>query len=77
MPINVFGDISKISEHKIDTSLFAQKPYLRINYIETDIEDFDLKNQYRIKILPFAINIHEAASKDYVVGAKIFGVNES
>ena len=67
MPINVFGNSSNNSEHKIDTSLFVQKPYLRTNYMEANIEeDIDLKNQYRIKNLPDAISIREAASKNYV-----------
>ena len=67
MPINVFGNSSKNSEQKIDTSLFVQKPYLRTNYIEANIEeDIDLKNQYRIKNLPDPISIREAASKNYV-----------
>ena len=56
------------SDNKIDTSLFVQKPYLRTNYIEANIEeDIDLKNQYRIKNLPDPISIREAASKKYVV----------
>ena len=67
MPINVFGNSSNNSEQKIDTSLFAQKPYLRTNYIEANIEeDIDLKNQYRIENLPDPISIREAASKHYV-----------
>ena len=67
MPINVFGNSSNNSEQKIDTSLFVQKPYLRTNYIESNIEeDIDLKNQYRIKNLPDPISIREAASKHYV-----------
>ena len=67
MPINVFGNSSNNSEQKIDTSLFVQKPYLRTNYIEGNIEeDIDLKNQYRIKNLPDPISIREAASKNYV-----------
>ena len=46
MPINVFGNSSNISDNKIDTSLFVQKPYLRSNYLESTIEgDIDLKNQ--------------------------------
>ena len=51
MPINVFGNSnSNNSDNKIDTSLFVQKPYLRSNYIESNIEeDIDLKNQYRIE----------------------------
>ena len=44
-----------------------QKPYLRTNYIESNIEeDIDLKNQYRNKNLPDLISIREAASKNYV-----------
>ena len=50
MPINVFGNASNNSEHKIHTSLFVQKPYLRTKYLENNIEeDIDSKNQYRIK----------------------------
>ena len=68
MPINVFGNSnSNNSDNKIDTSMFVQKPYLRHNYLEADIEeDIDLKNQYRIKNLPDPISIREAASKNYV-----------
>ena len=67
MPINVFGNSSNFNDNKIDTSLFVQKPYLRTNYIEADIEeDIDLKNQFRIKNLPDPISIREAASKNYV-----------
>ena len=67
MPINVFGNSSNNSDNKIDTSLFVQKPYLRSNYIESNIEeDIDLKNQYRIKNLPDPISIREPASKNYV-----------
>ena len=68
MPINVFGNSnSNNSEQKIDTSLFVNKPYLRTNYIEANIEeDIDLKNQYRIKNIPEPISVREAASKNYV-----------
>ena len=67
MPINVFGNSSNNSEQKIDTSLFVQKPFLRTNYIEANIEeDIDLKNQYRIKNLPDPMSIREAASKNHV-----------
>ena len=67
MPINIFGNSSNNSDNKIDTSLFVQKPYLRTNYIEANIEeDIDLKNQYRINNLPDPISIQEAASKNYV-----------
>ena len=67
MPNKVFGNSSNNSEQKIATSLFVQTPYLRTNYIETNIEeDIDLKSQYRIKNLPDPISIREAASKNYV-----------
>ena len=70
MPINVFGNSSNNSEQKIDTSLFVQKPYLRTNYIEANIEeDLDLKNQYRIKNLPNPTNLQDACSKNYVDNA--------
>ena len=65
MPINVFGNSSNNSDSKIDTNLFVQKPYLRTNYIESNIEeDIDLKNKYRIKNLSDPISIREAASKN-------------
>ena len=68
MPINVFGNSNSInSDNKIDTSLFVQKPHLRTNYIEANIEeDIDLKNQFRIKNLPDPISIGEPVSKQYV-----------
>ena len=69
MAINVFGNSSSSYDNgkKIDISLFVQKPFLRTNYIEANIEeDFDLKNQYRIQNLPDPISIREAASKNYV-----------
>ena len=67
MPINVFGNSSNDSDNKIDTSLFVQKPNLRSNYIESNIEeDIDMKNKYRITNLEDLISIREAASKNYV-----------
>ena len=66
MPINVFGNSSNNSENRIDTSLFVQKPYLRTDYIESILEDIDLKNQFRIKNLPDPISIRETASKIYI-----------
>ena len=64
MPINVFGNSSNNSDNKIDTSLFVQKPYLRHNYIEANIEeDIDLKNQFRVKNLPDPINIKKLVIK--------------
>ena len=68
MPINVFGNSnSNISDNKNDTSLFVQKPYLRTNYIESNIEeDLDLKDQNRIKNLQDPISIRKTCSKKYV-----------
>ena len=58
--------------------MFVQKPYLRTNYIESNIEEhIDLKSQYRTKNLPDPISIREAASKIYVNHALTLGVNES
>ena len=66
MPINVFGN-SNNSGNKIDTSLFVKKPYLRSNYIETDIEEnLDFKTQYQIKNLPNPTEINDACNKNYV-----------
>ena len=68
MPINVFGN-SNSSDNgiKIEASLFVQKPYLRSNYIEANIEeDIDLKNQYKIKNLPNPTNLQDSCSKNYV-----------
>ena len=68
MPINVLGNCnSNNSGNKIETSLSVQKPYLRTNYIENNIEeDIDWNNQFRNKNLPDPISIREAASKKYV-----------
>ena len=45
MPFNVFiNNNSNDNSGKIDTSLFVQKPYLRTNYIGSNIEeDIDLE----------------------------------
>ena len=64
MPISVFGTDSHDNNKKIDTSLFVQKPYLRTNYIEANIEEeIDLTNHFRIENLPDRISIREAYSK--------------
>ena len=64
MPNNVFGNSnSNDNGNEIDTSLCVQRPYLRINYIESEVEeDIDLKNQFRIKNLPDPSSIREACS---------------
>ena len=69
MPINVFGNSCSLHDNgnKIDKSLFLQKPYLRSNSIEGNIEeDIDLRGQYRIKRLPVPKSIREACIKKYV-----------
>ena len=67
MPINVFGNSSNNNDNKIDTFLFVQKPYLRTNYIETNIEeDIDLKNRYRNKNIPDPTEKQDACTTKYV-----------
>ena len=67
LAINVFGNSSSVSESKIDSSLFVQKPYLRTNYIESNVEeDIGFKNQRRSKYLPDPMNVREACSTNYV-----------
>ena len=67
MPTNVYGNSNSVNDNKIDASLFVQKPYLRSNYIEANIEEYiDLKNQYRYINLPDPISIREAAPKNCV-----------
>ena len=66
MPINVFGN-SINSGNKIDTTMFVKKPYLKSNYIESNIEeDIDLKSQFKKKNLPDPTEIFDACNKNYV-----------
>ena len=64
----MFGNSNSNDNYsKIDISLFVQKPYRRIKYLESNLEeDIDLKNQSRTKNLPDPISIREACSKKYV-----------
>ena len=69
MPINVFGNSSSSHDNgnKIDTSLFAQKLYLRTNCKEANIEeDFNLRNQYKYKNPPCPQKISDAVFKSFV-----------
>ena len=68
MPIIVIGNSnSNNSDNKIDPSLFVQKPYLRTNYLEADIEEnIDMKNQFKIKNLPCPLENSDAVCKSYV-----------
>ena len=67
MPINVLGNSLIISEKKLDTSIFVQTPFLRPNYIKSNLEeDIEMKNQFKIKNLIDPISIREACSKIYV-----------
>ena len=54
MPITVIGNSSHDNnKNEIDNSLFVQKPYLRSNYIEANIEEgINMKNQLKSKNLP-------------------------
>ena len=54
MPITVFGNSSHDNnKNETDTFLFVEKPYLRSNYIEANIEeDTNMKKQLKSKNLP-------------------------
>ena len=48
--------------------MFVQKPYLRIIYLEKNIEKvIDMKNQFRIKHLKDPLGIREPASKKILI----------
>ena len=67
LSIIVFGKSSNNSENKKDTSLSAQKPYLRTNHLESNIEEnINKENQYRTKNLKHPISIREADSKIFI-----------
>ena len=68
MPTNVFGNSSSsYDNNKIDTSLFVQKPYLRTNSIESNIEEnINMKKQFKIKNLPCREKKSDAVRKLYV-----------
>ena len=66
MPISVFGNSSHDNNDKNDTSLFVQKPYLRTIYLESLLENIDLKNQNKIKNLPCPQENSDAVHKSYV-----------
>ena len=63
MPIKVFGNSnSKDNGKKIDTATFAQKPYLILKYMKSNIEaNIDLRNQFRIKSSPDSSSVLEEA----------------
>ena len=67
MPVNVFGNSnSNDNANKIDTSLFVQKSYLRIKYLESNLqEDIDLENQYRNQNLPCPQETSDPVCKSY------------
>ena len=75
MPINVFGNSnSNDNKNKIDTSLFVKKPYLKSNYMETDIDhDINLKHQYKIINLPQPTIDKDGVNKIYI-GNKIVDI---
>ena len=61
--MSVFELLSN-SSLKNDTSVYVPKPFLRNNYVESNLEeDIDLKNQYRIENLSDPISIREVCSK--------------
>ena len=66
MPMNVLAksSYSQNNGNKTEASLFVQKPYLKTNYNEANIEEhIDMRNQIRSKILPCPIENRDAACK--------------
>ena len=69
MVINVIGNSSSSYDNgnRSDTSLFVENRYLRTNYIEADIEeDINMRNQFKIKNLPYPQENSDAVCKSYV-----------
>ena len=67
MPMNVFGSTSSTNQANLDTTLFVQKPYLRTNYLKSDLEeDIDMKQKFKIKNLVDPTNGFDAANKTYI-----------
>ena len=63
----VFGSTSSTNQANLDTTLFVQKPYLRTNYLEYDMEeDIDMKQKFKIKNLVDPTNDFGAANKAYI-----------
>ena len=69
MPINVFGySNSNDIGNEIDTSLFVQKPYLRTNYLESNIkENIHLKNQFNLKIYRILLVLEKQLQKNTLI----------
>ena len=66
MPINGFASSSSSHDNgiKIDTSLFVQKPYLRTNSTEANIEeDIDFKKNLEKKITRSYIHTRRSSKK--------------
>ena len=67
MPISVFGNSVQNNDNKFDNSQYVQKPYLKVNYIESNIDqNIDLKNQYRINNIPQPNKDNDILSKIYI-----------
>ena len=64
--MNVFDSTSSTGLTNLDTTLFVQKPYLKTNYVESDMADIDMKQKFKIKNLVEPINDFDAANKSYV-----------
>ena len=67
MQIRLFGCSSSCTSNSLDTSLFVRKPFSRIKYFESKIEeDIDMRNQYTMIKIPILVDDREAASKVFV-----------
>ena len=67
MPSNIFGSTFGTTENKIDTTLFVEKHYIKLMYIESNVEvGIESKSEIRNKNLPELVSIRGAASENYV-----------
>ena len=67
MPKRVFGSTSGNTKIKRDTFSLVRKPYLRSNYIESNIEeDIDMKNDFEIQNLLNPLDSQDIVPKLYV-----------
>ena len=63
MCLVIFGNF----ENTFDTVFFLQKPYLRTNYFESNIEeDIVMKNQFKVKFLTYSIENSDYVRRTYV-----------
>ena len=67
-PKLVFGNISKDFDHINDTPLFVQKPFLRSEYIESNMgEDINMKIDFKVRIYLSLLKIKMLSVKPMLI----------